>query len=289
MLYLRSLLLLATLVCSDLSANTLSIVGPNDAVFPQTLLKHVARQLNYDVIYPYSNLPQGELTLNRTKKDTLAGQLDVFWSMTSEALEEEFHAIKIPVYRGLFGFRIPLVAANHINRFADVKTLNDLNQYKAGSGTYWPDTSIIRHNSIPVVTTLKYKNLFPMLEGGRFDYFPRGLNEPWGEIERFASLNLAVDKHIMFQYISPVYFFVKKQSALVPTLTRVLNEMADNGDIKSLFFADPDIQKALTAANVGSRTVFKLENPSLPKGTPIDREHLWFNPNQYEKESSLEE
>ena len=49
-----------------------------------------------------------------------------------------------------------------------------------------------------------------MLEGGRYDYFPRGVHEPWSEITARPHLPLTVEKHILVKYPMPAYLFVNK-------------------------------------------------------------------------------
>ena len=44
------------------------------------------------------------------------------------------------------------------------------------------------------------------------------------------------------------------------------------------FFNDPTVKDVMAKANLNSRTLIKLDNPGLPKQTPIDDEPLWFNP-----------
>ncbi len=259
-------------------ANTMAIIGPHESQFPQTLLHLVAKRNGYETIYPYEHLAKGTITLERRTEDIQTGALDVFWNMTNSNLESEFRAIKIPVFRGLYGFRIALISREFEHRFADITTIEQLQRFDAGSGSDWPDTSILTFNNLPTTTALKYNNMFRMLDGGRFDYFPRGLNEPWGEIKNNPSLNLTVDPYLMLRYISPVYFFVKKGNPLGNIIQKTLDDMVENGEFEALFYQDQEVQEALQRASVSQRIVFNLKNPNLPVGTPVDDQRLWFKP-----------
>ncbi len=265
-------------------AETIAMPGkPTESSFPHTILKEVMKQGGLSPTFPYSDIKGGDLSFNRMQQDIISGKLDVFWSMTSKELEQEFIPIYIPIFRGLLGMRIPLVKKENTNMFANINNFKELIKYKAGSGKTWPDTKILEHNGIPVVKTLKYQNLFPMLEGGRFDYFPRGLHEPWQEIINNADLNLAVENNILIRYTAPNYFFVAKSNPqLAQKLTVLLNKLIENGDFVKLFFLDEEVKNALNNSNVKNRVVFEIENPTLSENTPISRKELWFNPLEVE-------
>ncbi len=261
-------------------AQSIAMPGlPDETSLPHTLLKEAMKLEGIAPTFPYEDMTGGDLSFNRMKQDMLNGKIDIFWSMTSVELEEEFNAIYIPIFRGLLGMRIPLVKQENINIFANIQSLSQLKRFKAGSGKTWPDTKILEHNNLPVVKTLKYPNLFRMLEGERFDYFPRGLHEPWQEIENNQALNLAVENNILIRYTAPNYFFVNKNNpALAEQLTELLNQLIYRGDFSKLFFQDKDVKNALSKANVHKRIVFDIDNPTLSKKTPTHRKELWFDP-----------
>jgi len=278
-------LFLFTLFCcllipTSAYSQTISMPGTRDeSSLPPTLLKEVMKRADITPNFPYTDIKGRDLSFNRMKQDIIAGKIDVFWSMTSKELEQEFNAIYIPIFRGLLGMRIPLVKQENINMFAGINNLAELQKFKAGSGKAWPDTQILEHNGLPVVKTLKYQNLFPMLEGGRFDYFPRGLHEPWQEILDRKELKLAVENNLLLRYTAPNYFFVAKDNPqLAKQLTRLLNELIASGDFVKLFFQDNEVKNAIDKANVKNRIVFEIENPTLSENTPLTRKELWFNP-----------
>jgi len=279
-------LFLGYLVLVQSSAFSQSIAipgGPGDASLPHLLLKKAIEQSDITPAFPYSDIKGGYLSFNRMKQDVISGKINVFWTMTSKELEQEFIPIYIPIYRGLLGMRIPLVKNGNQDMFASVSSFEDLKKYKAGSGKTWADTEILEHNDIPVVKTLKYQNLFPMLEGGRFDYFPRGLHEPWQEIITNKELDLVVENNILIRYTAPNYFFVAKDNPkLAQQLTTLLNELVMSGDFVELFFQDHEVKNALDKANVKNRIIFEIENPTLSKNTPIHRKELWFDPLEVE-------
>ena len=262
------------------SAQTVSIPGkPTEDKLPINILKAALKHINLEVNFPYQDSDSGDISFTRIAQDINNSQLDIFWSMTSKKMEQDFTPIYIPIYRGLLGMRIPIVKNKDKNLFSDIRSLTQLAKFKAGSGTFWPDAEIMKSNNLPVVTTLKYQNLFPMLEGGRFDYLPRGLHEPWQEILNVPELNLAVEKNILIRYTAPNYFFVSKNNhKLAKRLKNTFDFMIKSGEFSKLFFADKEVQNALIKANIKNRKIFDIQNPHLSDATPINQKELWFDP-----------
>ncbi|MEY4588674.1 MAG: hypothetical protein RL497_750 [Pseudomonadota bacterium] len=229
---------------------------------------------------PHSIRPDGgsQRTQTRYVEDIIANKVDVMWAATNQDLEDNMLPIRIPLLKGLLGHRIFLIQQNDQAKFDRIKTLEDLKKIKLGQGTVWADTQILEANELPVVKAQKYHSLLRMLDGGRFDAFPRGVQEPWTEVKLIDGLNLAVEQRIMLVYKMPCYFFVNKaNSQLAKEIEQGLNRAIADGSFDQLFFNDPAIQNALNKANIKNRLVFHLDNPTLPKETPVDRAELWLD------------
>ncbi|MGS0536154.1 hypothetical protein [Pseudoalteromonas sp. SaAl2] len=248
-----------------------------DTSLPHKLLIAALNNANLDYSHPYES--DKDISNARILNDVKIGQLDVMWSMTSQSLEQNYQAIYIPLFRGLLGMRLAIVTQQNAELFKHVNNIADLKKFRAGQGKTWPDTTILKENGLNVVTTLKYPNLFPMLEGGRFDYFPRGVNEPWDEIVNHRDLNLTVDPYVLLKYTAPLYFFVAKENTqLAQKLTQSLNDMVKDGSFNSMFFSDSQVQMVLQKALLKQRIIIPLSNPDLSSMTPLSRSELWFDP-----------
>ena len=248
-----------------------------DTSLPHKLLIEALNKANLDYIHPYES--DKDISNARILNDVKIGQLDVMWSMTSQSLEQDYQAVYIPLFRGLLGMRLAIVTQKNKELFKHVSSIADLKRFRAGQGKTWPDTTILKENGLNVVTTLKYPNLFPMLEGDRFDYFPRGVNEPWDEIANYHDLNLTVDPYILLKYTAPLYFFVAKENTqLAQKLTQSLNKMIKDGSFNRMFFDDSQVQMVLQKANLKQRLIIPLSNPNLSSITPLSRTELWFDP-----------
>ncbi len=210
--------------------------------------------------------------------DIDSGALDVMWSGAAQEKDDAMMAVRIPVLKGLLGHRIFIIRDADKQKFASIRTMQDLKQFYAGQGTFWGDSTVLKNADIPLVTTIKYANLFPMLEGGRFDYFPRAVHEPWVEVESRPELNLAIDSNVMLIYPYAMYFYVKKDNqALHDLIHRGFDMAIADGSFDKLFFSHPMIQDVMNNAHLSERTVFRISNPTMHKDTPLDVQAYWLD------------
>ncbi len=207
------------------------------------------------------------------------GLLDVCWASSDKDIESELQPIRIPLFKGLLGYRIFIINKNDQATFDKVETLDDLKKLTIGQGRTWADGRILEANGFKVIKTNKYPGLFYMVEGGRFDAFPRGVHEPFGELESRPNMELAVEKNLMLYYRMPFYLFVSPTNKqLAKDLQTGFERAIAKGEFDKVFYGDKAIQDVMKKANMKNRKLFKLENPLLSKETPIDRPELWFDP-----------
>ncbi len=219
---------------------------------------------------------------SRLIEEVESGKLDVMWAGANQIIEERLRVIRIPVLKGMLGHRIFIIRAADQNKFEKINTLEELKAYQAGQGTFWGDTQVLKSANLPTVTTLKYPNLFPMLEGGRFDYFPRAIQEPWSEVSSRPELNLIVDKHLMLVYPYAMYFYVKQSNdGLYNKIYEGFNTAISDGSYDKLFSENPMIQDVLIKANLSERKVLRIENPNMHPDTPYDRKDYWLDISKY--------
>ena len=174
---LKSLLLVFFLIAfSSTEAQQLKTIkspsasdgGSNLALW---ILQEIVKvQGEYKLEYPHAGMDN--VTFGKVLADFEAGELDVIWTLSSKEYEDRYQAVYYPLYKGMFGMRLAIVKRERLSMLSGVDSLSDLQQFSAGQGKQWADTPILQSNGIPVVPVNKYHNHFPMLEGGRFDYFP---------------------------------------------------------------------------------------------------------------------
>ncbi len=219
-----------------------------------------------------------EKTLQRVMSELESNALDIIWTATDQEKEQEFLPVRIPLYKGMFGYRIFIIHKNSQHKFSNINTLDDLKQVSLGQGRSWADTKILEANGLKVVKVSKFPSLLYMLDGERYDAFPRGIHEPWGEIESHPQLQLAVEQQLMLVYRMPFYLFVNKNNrALAQRLESGLNKAIADGSFDKLFYAEPGVQKVLQFANLKNRKLIELNNPYLTPETPLARSELWLD------------
>lgn len=203
--------------------------------------------------------------------------IDVVWTMTSIEREELLEPIRVPLLKGLLGYLVFIIRKGTQDSFSSVKSISQLKKLSAGQGADWPDTEILKANGFSVVEASGYSVLFNMLAGERFDYFPRGVNEPWAEVTAHVDKNLEVEKTLILQYPAPIYFFVNKDNqALAKRIELGLRMAIEDGSFELIFRNHPANKEIFNLAEISKRRIFKLENPYLPAKTPIDEDVLWY-------------
>jgi hypothetical protein len=204
-------------------------------------------------------------------------ELDIVWTMTTKEREIKLRAIPIPLFKGLIGWRIPLISHSNLDLFKAANTEKSVSMLRAGQVHDWPDTQILKWNHFSVESSSTYEGLFKMLASRRIDYYPRSALEVWTEFEERKHLTLAVDQHLVLQYPAAVYFFVRNDDeVLAGDLLKGLEKMIASGEFDRLFWERHGEQIRLSKFN--NRHRVQLVNPLLPPGTPIERRELWFTP-----------
>lgn len=204
------------------------------------------------------------------------GLVDVGWAMTSRARERALLPVRIPLHKGLFGWRLLLVRPERQEAFAQVRRLEDLRAFRLAQGTDWPDTAVLRANGLQVVTSSSYEQLFDLLLQGRVDAFPRAVAEIWWELDRRGQ-PLAVEPHLALRYPAPIYFFVPpRRRDLAVALERGLRRLLQEGEFETLF--QRQHADALKRSHLASRRVLDLRNPDMPAQTPVAESGLWHRP-----------
>lgn len=270
--------LVTCFLCSNIAALAAPLavrhpVARDGYEYPIKVLDLAMRKSGVDYVLQ----PIGKVSLqSRILKTVASGtDLDVAWSMTSGQREEDLLPIRIPIDKGLLGWRVFLIREKDRAKFSSVRKPTDLQQFEAGQGHDWPDTEILRNNGFRVHGYSVFESLFDMLQVGRFDYFPRSIMEVWDEQRIHAGKGLVVEQTLVMHYPTAYYFFVnKKNTALATTIETGLKRAIKDGSFDQLFnqeFGD-DIQRSRMA----SRKKLELNNPLLPAKTPLGQKELWL-------------
>ena len=211
-------------------------------------------------------------SMNQSRAIVQLGQansgVDLFWSMTDGEREARTLPIRIPLYKGLIGWRVALVNSGQKDRLADVHRLADLRKLRAGQVGDWPDSTILRQAGIEVIASSDYVNLFPMLRQQRYDFFPRSVVEVLTEWHSDLGKGLVIDPNVIIHYPTAFYFFVSPHK---PAMARMLEQGLE------LAIADGSFERtfqqfngeAIRTLKIGQRRVIELPNPLLPAGDAL--------------------
>ncbi|MRR57247.1 MAG: transporter substrate-binding domain-containing protein [Deltaproteobacteria bacterium] len=206
------------------------------------------------------------------------GLVNVAWSGTSVQKEKDYRALRIPLRKGILGYRIALIAKNRQAEIDKIRNLDDLRKVSIGQGIGWGDVAIYEANGIKVYPA-GYESLFKMVAANRFDLFPRGINEVFHEYaaRHDAIPNLVVEKNLLIYYPWPYYFFFNKSDKfLAKRIESGIRKMMKDGSFDAIFLKYN--RASIVKANLRNRRIIRIKNPTLPKNTPLNDASLWFDP-----------
>jgi hypothetical protein len=154
---------------------------------------------------PFNLRPAKDMNVGRAIQFLKSGDgkvVNVIWTTPSEDREHSLLPIRIPIRKGLLGYRIFLIRKEDRFKFSAIKTLDELKKLKVGQGHIWNDVQVFKANGFGIVTGSNYEGLFRMLIEGRFDYFSRGINEAPGEYlsRKDKYPNLFLEESILLYY-----------------------------------------------------------------------------------------
>ena len=218
------------------------------------------------------------MSLSRVYTDVVEGKnVDVIWRTTTVARETDLLPVRIPIDKGLFGWRVAVIRDEDHDQFAKIKTREQLASKRGGVGFDWSDRTIMEANQLPLETAPRGSLLFGMLNAKRFDYIPRSLAEIEGEAARYTELNLVPAPGFVIHYPSAMYFFVnRKKPELAEKIRLGLEAMIADGSFERDF--RQRYAAVLHELQLKDRIVIELSNPTLPDATPLKRSALWFKP-----------
>lgn len=203
--------------------------------------------------------------------------LEVIWTFTTPTREEKLMPIRIPIDRGLFGWRVFLIKESDQPLFDAIENPEQLARLRAGQGHDWPDTDILKANHFFVSGSTTYEGLFDMLARNHIQYFPRSLLEIELELNSHPNHGLAIESHLVLHYPTALYFFVnKKNTELAADIEKGLRIAIEDGSFKKLF--DHHFNDTIRRSDLSKRKIISINNPLLPPQTPLSEARYWFSP-----------
>ncbi|MFD2165060.1 substrate-binding periplasmic protein [Thalassotalea euphylliae] len=210
------------------------------------------------------------------------GILDVVTSAPTTEREEKFRSARVPLMRGLLGYRMMLIKPEDEEKFRNIKSEEELKKLRSCQASHWPDADIMEQAGYGVVRNPDYSQLFFMLLDGDCDYFPRGVAEGYAEAvnhnKTYPEQPLLAFDDILVHYPLPLYFYTShKNFELAARLERGLEKSIADGSFDALL-ARSEVTKVLfPLSKWRNKTIYRLPNPLLPKSVPLEKKHLWID------------
>ncbi len=215
---------------------------------------------------------------DRAVKLVMQGTIDVVSFGYSAERAKDLLPVRIDTLKGIVGFREFIVRESDEARLSAMNAKEFHDKLTFGLNSQWADLPIMTDAGFHVVSSLGYENLFTMLAAGRFDAFPRGLNEIDRDIdlrnEQTPALVIEHRHAIYFPY--PVYFWVRKDNtALAERIRKGLEASLADGSMRQLFLR-------YHAFEIGQlqgehRDIIRLPNKRLPDAS-YDPDTSWWWP-----------
>lgn len=225
------------------------------------LLHLIFSKQNIDLTIQYS---KEHMSQGRALKELARGEtIDLNWSVTSKEREQILRAVRIPIYKGLIGWRVFFIVNDSQKRFAAISNIAQLQDLLAVQRFDWPDHRILMANQLRVEGDFSYEQMYKSLSEGLVDYFPRSVLEINREKEQLKYDNLKIEQTLLIKYPSATYFFVNKEKkALAKTIEEGFKKAIADGSYHALF--DRYFTQELAKLSLDKRKVIELNNPYFP-------------------------
>lgn len=199
--------------------------------------------------------------------------VNVIWHGTNLERERDLIAIPISLTKELNEYRMLLIRKEDQEKFSNIKTLNDLRKFTAGTSIDWPSKNILQHNNLPVMAVANTSLLYTMLRMKRFDYMSRNMFEIWAEAEHYQQDGLVIEQTLLLHGGVPFYFFVSKANPkLAERIERGLRMAIADGSFEKLFLSDDSFKRGIAEINDGTRRLLELDMSD--SASDSDRQHI---------------
>lgn len=247
--------------------------------YPKKLLERVLQVTQEE--YGYFKVSTNGVSMNRTRAlaSLIEGKhLHVMAEAPKPKWTESLLSVRIPIRKGIQGFRLFLTKNQHIERLSKISTLDEFKSIPTGSGEQWSTTRVLESAGFNVIKGVDYEGLFGMLVRDRFITFGRGINEVFAEYnDRKSSLkDLTIDERFVLYIPLPTYFFVTPtKPELRDRIEKGLLELIRNGEFDQI--VNEEFGELIQKANLDKRIKFVIPNPNLTDKDPIHIKEYWYS------------
>ncbi|MDR3672414.1 MAG: hypothetical protein P4L36_16315 [Holophaga sp.] len=206
-----------------------------------------------------------------------SGTLDVVALGTNPRRQAALLPVRFDILRGILGYRVFMIRRSDQFRLARMSNEDMRRHLVFGLGRGWADLPIMIANGYTVEAASNPENLYAMLNAGRFDAFPRGINEVYRDLPEYQKLypQLALESSKALYFPYPVYFWVNRGNPeLARRIQRGLTLALKDGSFRKLFTTCYAAEIDILRKN--RRQVLRLGNPNLPTGMAEPDTRWWW-------------
>jgi len=223
-------------------------------------------------------LGEGEITHGRTLRLLSDNVIDVFWSGTNTQREQDLLPVRIPLFKGLLGYRVLLIHKSNHEKFIGIRE-KGLQSLIACQGEHWPDSDILEDNNFQVARVVRFDSMFKMLNQNRCDYFPRSIFEGYAELISAQQLypDLMMFDDVILRYNFPMYYFVSLENPeLAKQIEYGFKQANADGSLQKLMARHVVTKQLYPLSQWRDKHYIHLINNDLPPLTPINDSKLWI-------------
>ncbi len=177
---------------------------------------------------------------------------------------KRFHEVKVPLCKGLLGWRVLIVANERLDEFKCL-SLNELKQKRVGVPDTWVDAELFRANGFDVLEKGNLDEMLGWVKDGTVDFITLGANEAKDILDSAPELakGLSIEPSITLYYPFPLVFYVNENRSDLASLLKT-SLLENSSAIDELF--QQHYGHVIDEIGRSSRMRLTLENPLLPCG-----------------------
>jgi len=236
----------------------------------ESILRNTGRR------YKIIKVPVPVIPSSREIRYLESDELNLLILHTNNQREKDLRPLKVPLFRGLSGWRLLIIRDGEQPRFNQNTAVEDLRPMIVGQGHDWPDVPILESQGFTLLTAPTRFNLFKMLNHGRIDFFPRGVFEIWDELQFAKAEQLVIEENIALQYPTAHYFFLnRKNEAFAQILDEGFKRSVADGSYLKLFYKY--FGETIKKARLKERKVLTIDNPNWSDKALLKNKTLWYH------------
>lgn len=204
--------------------------------------------------------------------------VNLAWLGTSAEYEQKLLPVRVPLLRGLSGFRVLIINRSRQPEFSQVRSLGELAAFTGVQGIGWSDIEVLKGAGLKISAARRAGILDMLNRNQHVDYYPRSPIEAHGELRANAEQYplLTVEPGLLLHYPFAVYFFVSPQEPeLAEALARGLERAYADGSFMALFERHPLVRDSLLELRLERRLRLDIANPELTPATRALPARYW--------------